>query len=322
MKYTSCRFLENGIHFFFKEIRLCNSLSYGPVLIDNYQGNSIKWSHINEKREQIIKSCKEGVVPECCKGCHCLETKEWEFNPKFKFMEIYHWTHCNCGCVYCSNIYETDGIVDEKIKKSEYYNLLPILEEVVANNLLDPDVEIFVGGGEPAVLEELPDLLELFSKNGIKQINLPTSGVLYSDAIVRAIDAMNTFVTISIDSGSAEVYRKIKRIDAFQTVLDNIKKYMQSPRAVDAITLKYIILDGFNDNIEEIEKWLTTAARIGLKNISLTFEYSHSIIKKKGKEIPKHFYNLFEYVRRRSKELDLRMVEYDAINQMLKRGLY
>lgn len=323
MEYTSCRFLESGIHFFFKQIRLCNSLNYGPVLIDNYNGNFLEWSYIKKKREQILESCRKGLLPECCKECPCLETKEWESNPKFKFMEIFHWLHCNCSCIYCSNSPDTHGRMSKEIKKSDYYDILPMVKDIVENDMLDHDAEIFFGGGEPAVLEELPDLLELLIKNGVRQINLPTSGVLYSDAIVKSMDLVNhTTVTISIDSGTPGTYLEIKKINAFDVVLDNIKRYLQSTNALKSIILKYIILDKINDNIPEIEKWLMVALNIGLRYVCVALEYSHSTRKKKGQEVPKHFYNLFEYARTRSKELGLIMVEYDSVNHILDRGYY
>lgn len=293
------------------------------MVVDGYKGNSINWSSIQEKREQIIEGCKSGSLPDGCQGCYCLETKDWESNPKLKVLEIYHWIHCNCGCIYCSNLYDTNGAISPEIKKSEYYNLLPILKEIIENDMLDSDVGVSFGGGEPAVLEEICGLLELFRENGARYIYLPTSGVLYSDAIAKAMDSGNLSVTISIDSGTPEVYHKIKRTDSFYVVLDNIKKYIKaSPFAVQSITLKYIILDKINDNVQEIEKWLLIASGLGLKYVSLSLEYSHSVHEKKGQGVPKHFYELFEYGKKRCEELNLIMNEYDSVNQILARGHY
>lgn len=302
---------------------MCNALQYGPVVVESYKGSAINWSDIQTKREQIVKKCRQGELPEGCRGCYCLETKDWEDNPKLKLVEIYHWLHCNCSCVYCSNINNTKGIISPQIKKSDFYDLLPILKDIVSNNMLDASAGVSIGGGEPTLLKELPDLLELLYGNSIGYVYLPTSGVLYSDAVEKAIKTNDFFMTISIDAGSPETYKKIKRVDSFDTLLNNIRRYIQAtPITAEILTLKYIIIDNINDNIQEIEKWLLVALDLGLKYVNLSVEYSHSIHQKQGKNVPKHYYDLFEYAKKRSEELGLTLREYDSVRQILDRGHY
>ncbi|MBQ7618363.1 MAG: hypothetical protein IJS50_05760 [Desulfovibrio sp.] len=74
-----------------------------------------------------------------------------------------------------------------------------------------------------------------------------------------------------MDSGSAEVYKRVKGVDGFDIVIDNLRKYDQV--ANKNIDLKYIIFD-LNNDIIEINKFLLFAKSLkNLRAVEFSFDF-------------------------------------------------
>ena len=54
----------------------------------------------------------------------------------------------------------------------------------------------------------------------------------------------------SLDAGTRETFKAIKRVDRFDRVVENLKKY---PTDKTRLMLKYIFLEGVNDNEADID---------------------------------------------------------------------
>lgn len=321
MKYHSCKYIESGINFHFEHIKPCCSIFYGPIFVSQYKGEKINWKTIQEKRNLIREEFKKGNINESCKKCYCLQYDDWNDNPQINCIHIYHWLHCNCGCTYCSNIKFTKGEYSPKAKKSDYYDLLPILKEMSKEKMIAENSDINFVGGEPTVLKEFDGILKLLLKHNPQNVSILTSAIKYSKSVEKCIKANKGNLVISLDSGCAETYFKIKRVEEFGNVVKNIKKYLSSCKsAIERIQLKYIILEKLNDNIEEIEKFLQLAKGINLKRVRFDVEFCHSM--HSGKKIPEHLYSLFEYAQKRCIDLNLKLETFDLVDTILEKGHY
>lgn len=321
MKYYSCEFIEGGMNFHYEHIKPCCSVLWGPTFVSHYKGEDINWEIIQEKRNQLRKDYQNNKILESCKMCHSLRYEEWDVNPKVNFIHICHWLHCNCGCTYCSNIEVTKAEVSSLVKKSDYYDLLPILKEMSQSKMIAENADIFFVGGEPTMLEEFDELLDLLMEHNPRDIVILTSAIKYSDSIEKWIKADKANLSISLDSGCAETYLKIKRVPEFDNVINNIKKYMDACKYAGwRFQLKYILIEKVNDNIEEIEKFLLLAKEMRVRRVRLDVEFCHSM--KTGKKIPKHYYELYDYMKQRTQELEIQYESYELVNQILERGHY
>ncbi len=320
-----CPYIANGVHFVHDRIRFCSANKQGPPLAKTYKGEDLNWDEIQKDRERLLRLLQEGQIPEECEGCFNLnnpiyQTKyEIENTPKIKHLYISNWLHCNTGCIYCINKSLTHSKFDKKVKKSEYYDSYPIIENLVKNNILDKNAIITFTGGEPTVLKEFDKLLEIIAKHVTTPINVLSSGIRFNKTIYNNLKKDKVLLVVSIDSGSRETYKKIKRVDEFNNVINNLKKYAKaSPTAGNHITSKYILIDKVNDNIEEIEKWLNVIKSINIKNVRVDVEYSNSALS--SKTIPKHYYDIFAFVKEKTQELGLNLESIDQVNQILQKG--
>ena len=148
-------------------------------------------------------------------------------------------------------------------------------------------------------------------------MQLATSGIKYSTAIDEAFKNNRLEMLLSLDSGSRETYKKIKNVDMFDTVIENLKKYTSACEfAKENIILKYIILDGINDNKEELGKFFDIVQKLGVRNVRLDIN-SRVYCLGRGKKVPALYSELYEFFNSKAKELDLRVLSYEQIEMML-----
>ena len=130
------------------------------------------------------------------------------------------------------------------------------------------------GGGEPTILPEFDKLINLFLKNGFYDMRVPSSGIKYSPTIAKGISTGQLSVVVSIDSSSRDTYKKIKQVDAFNTVCKNLKKYSKAQKHSYNVISKYIIIPFVNDTKEEIDNWLLFNKENNIQIIVIDIENS------------------------------------------------
>ena len=76
----------------------------------------------------------------------------------------------------------------------------------------------FTGGGEPLLNPDFNEMANLAYSHGF-EIGLITNGMKLNE--VERLDRYK-FIRVSLDAGTKEVYKKLKRANAFDTVLENL----------------------------------------------------------------------------------------------------
>lgn len=308
---------------FFDEIRACCSNNKGITFEKDYKGGKIfDVEKMNAMRTEIINKCKNGVIPDNCKHCVELLKKDWTDKPLIDEIYLMHWDHCNCGCVYC--LQSTHGeFLLKKPKKSRFYDVYPILKEIYAENLVSKDVHFEMVGGDLTVLKEADDIINLVIDNGAGRLSFHSSLIGYSKGIERALKECCCDFDFSIDCANRKLYKKIKRIDAFDTVIENLKKYLNcSPNASDKLIAKYIIVDGLNDSVEEVEAWLKLIHNLGIKlcKIDVNFKRFFPVYRHPDPIVPKHYYDIFDILYKRAEEYGMIVCNWEFTENVMKNG--
>ena len=176
----------------------------------------------------------------------------------FKFLTINHFTKCNSNCVYCAIGRKTEDIS---------YKLLPLLKDMVKENLIDKSCLFNWGGGEPTICSEFEEISSFLHKNGFRQA-INSSGIEFSQTILEGLKDGSMSIQISPDAGTEETYSKIKRQNNFNKVWENIKKYAQYP---DMLFVKYIFFS-LSANELDIRKFIEKCIEYKVKNIVIDCE--------------------------------------------------
>lgn len=314
--YYSCPWIEHGIVFFPHKLAFCCHSGHsggGHTLIrDNYSGQKINWERLNKIKEKFRYFHKQGKINTTCTDCPFLEYKKWEGGNYIENLYISHWTHCNSRCIYC---YER-----QKPEEFHYnnYKVLPILQEMHNMGILKAGGMIYFGGGEPTILDEFEDLITFLLDKFYWGIRVHSSGIKYSPAMARAIEEVRGYMIVSVDAGSPEVYKKVKQVDCYDMVRENIRKYALKTnyKGRYLVSGKYIIIPGINDNKEEIEKWLQANYDAGVWTTAIDIE--ETWYREHRNNIPEYIYDLIKYAKKRSDKLKTNFEMYERLENMLK----
>ena len=201
-----------------------------------------------------------------------------------------------------------------KSKKSDYYDLLPIIKELYKKDIIDKK-ELNV-----SVLEEFEDLVNIFIKNGVKRIEIATNGIKYLPIIENIVDKTFVDINVSIDSGCRETFKAIKTVDKFDDVVENLKKYSKLPLL---LRLKYILVRGVNDNQEEISKYINLMKSIGISNSELMIDQCDSeFIQGNEFKIPDYYYKLFKFYKEECIQNNIEPHVWEYVDKILEKGSF
>ena len=321
-KYLSCEYIQHGMNADYEDIKMCcfNTHEGGgrQILIPDYYGEKIDWDKFFKEKRQMREMNKKGITLDRCKGCFFLKEREWDDEDYLSYVVFNHWTRCNCKCNYCFTAANF-----EEFAKRPNYNLYEQIRELIKRKQLRAGGEIGFGGGEPAILEEFEPLVNMMLDAGIDNIRVHSSGVKFSPAMARGISEGKLNVVVSTDAGTPETYQKIKNINAFDKVWENIRKYAEAQSFDKGLArTKFIIIPGVNDTYEELDKWFELTVQAGVRWIVLDVEGGWYVWNKD--KVPDHIYELLDYGVKKAQELGMIRCElYDRANDMnIHRGEY
>lgn len=289
MKYKSCHLIEHGISINIDSIQACclsREFNKGQLpIIRKYENNKIDWNELFQIKKEQRNYQKEKDLP-ACEGCYNLREDNWDEEDYLSYINFDHWSQCNSNCIYC-------GV--QRYKPKTKNNVLNAVKELIKQGKFKNDGEITFQGGEPTVLKEFDPLLNLFLKQGSK-VRVHSSGILFSRVIRDGLKKGAVTVVISPDSIDKETYKKVKRVDKSNKVWDNIKHYRKGlkPEFASNVKVKYIIIPGINDTIEEIAGFLSKLSDLGIKSVIVDIEYTYA--NRNINNISPHVYMLMDTI--------------------------
>lgn len=318
-KYLNCPYMKHSLHFFHDEIRACCSNVKGPVFYSNYNGKDINWDEVYEERKNYIKlinsNSNEDPIPLECQGCFMAEgflsdKKIDDFENKVDNLFIQNNMSCDAKCVNCSFITE---------EKETRYSALSLIKVLTEKKLLDEKCKPIISCGGITTSQEFDELVDLLADNVDNTIYLSTSGIKYSDAVANAFKKNKCWQTISIDAGTKETYAKLKQVDCFDTIINNLKNYISvDEKARECTILKYVIVNGINDNVEEIKKFFDVVVSLGLKHVQLDVDFSEYGLGK-DKVVPKHYFDLIKTFNELASKNEIKVCDSPQTEEILKK---
>ena len=322
-KLYFCDELNNTLALFHEGIRTCCSGHNGPFYFTPYQNEKIiKEDFLNYKKSFFSLLTEENISKSKCQNCFFLREKKQTdtISDKYKMLHISHWTHCNCGCIYCARMQNSKGIITTKKQKSEYYDILPVIKQLYKQELLDKDnLEVCVQGGDISVLKEFEPMIKEFLKKGIKSFNILSNNIVYQPIIRKLLELRKANFMTSLDCGCAETYRKLKRVDKFDDCIKNIKKYAKG-FDYPPICIKYIVVEHINDNIEEIDKFINLVSSLGITSVEFMIDNKWSLFTDLEKTpFPKHYIELYEFFKKSCKEKNINLTIWNKLESDLQK---
>ena len=178
-------------------------------------------------------------------------------------MAIFHPTYvCNHHCTGCDFRHQ-----NSKISR--------VMSEKDSNNILDKLIKIgiqsveFSGGGEPLLAPNAVQMIKKL-KNKEVAVGLLTNGSKLKEEILDAVIKNCTYVRVSLESGSNEIFKKVKNVEddsEFDNIVNNIKNALKLRKKLDNkidISIKFSV---GKDNYMDMENAINLAIELGVDSI-------------------------------------------------------
>ena len=261
MQYRSCHWINiasinfNGrVDTNEKFIAFCCEPIYGIPAIafsDTAEETAKAFLQLQEDMIETSKTKGEALCEGCASCTHYQMGDHKQADGKIHYINMSMYpAPCQSNCFYCG--FNQRG--DTKYKKTEeagrgYNKLFGMLEYYKNTNLIAEDAAWQVSTGEISIHPYKDRIMDLV---GTYKTEFRTNCFKFDERIAANLKANpKSFINLSIDAGTPETWKKIKGFDNFYEVTDNLVEYRMNCTTPEQITLKYIMLPGYNDNLTD-----------------------------------------------------------------------
>lgn len=274
----------NKIHFFEADLEYKKSCSFlGHFIdyrVDNFSpccvssNSAVKTSGSVAERiahwEKYVTKLEEDIkngVPNVCDGCKHL--KDGFFPKKIKLDYICFATNhpgdvCNLRCSYCFVKSRFEKFKENKDGMTTYETIKQLSEMPEYNS---SDITIELSNGELCANKYCNEIFDILLKMKWK-VRFVTNMTIYNKKFAEFLKTGRTVnVLTSLDSGTPETFKKIKQVDCLNKVVANLKKY---PLEKANLRLKYIFLEGINDNEKDVMGFYDIVKDVNCKVIMIS----------------------------------------------------
>jgi len=146
---------------------------------------------------------------------------------------------CNFNCFYCHREGEDpsqgDEMTPEEIRR---------IVEIAASFGVG---KVKLTGGEPLLRSDILDIVSGIHKTrGVKEVSMTTNGVLLSKHAYKLKEAGLARVNVSLDTLTAEKFKRITGVDALKFVILGITKAKEA--GLYPVKVNMVLLKGLNEN--------------------------------------------------------------------------
>jgi len=214
------------------------------------------WQEFTTKLIDDIRNDK----PTKCHKCHLLKYGFWRKSVKLNVVSFgsnQPGDVCNFKCVYCFS----ERTLEHLKKDNDGHTTYEILQQL--SEMPEFDTEEFTmqfANGEFCANRHCDEMLDILLKSKW-EIVLNSNCSIYKEKLATLMETGRIRrITTSLDSGTRETFKKIKQVDSFDRVVSNLKKY---PMDKTRLLVKYIFLEGINDNEKDIEGFYEIVKEVG-----------------------------------------------------------
>lgn len=267
-----CPHLQYGCCFQLSGIHACclgTTMSRPLITLDEIKNGTVTYDLIVERRKELFAAINGLNDQDCghCATCIFIKKvpyKEVDFSncgghPLPSAFNIQHYTACNERCSYCCYAQNNDF-------KAPQYDILKILDLFKEKGKLKGNNWIDFSGGEPAILKDFDEILEYFDNNNMGTVVVYSNASIYSQKLCDLLRDNKIILTTSVDTGLCSTYKKIRGLDAFPKVMDNLMKYRNS--GTGNMWLKYVVTE---DNKTEDDMWSFLMAMLAIRPNRIMF---------------------------------------------------
>jgi hypothetical protein len=265
-KRSGCASIESRILLIFSgsylEFIYCGCVGVGArfpqwrpkIILDDAELDIKMFSEIIDDKLKFIEMIKNGYYPEICKNCLLKKENGYFYaNSKLRQIDLAGHAPCNFKCYNCGNVQQWPRCT---------YNAWDIILDrfgvIEESGLVADDCIIILSLGEYTVARNHGAVLKRLEKY---PLILFSNAYKWSDPTAEALSNGYTWLRVSVDAGTRETFKKIKGVDGWERVCENLERYSK----LGTLVLKYIIFPGQNDDEANLKGFYELCDRLGAK---------------------------------------------------------
>lgn len=101
-----------------------------------------------------------------------------------------------------------------------------------------------------------------------------TNCSVFDKSLFEVAQSSPVIIRKSFDAGTAETYARIKGVNCFPKMLENVRQYLTAPYL--ALNPKYLFVPGINDNEEDVNKFVQICAELRVDFVTPVFSFLDS----------------------------------------------
>jgi pyruvate-formate lyase-activating enzyme len=266
-RHKSCWWLETRM--FYGNIQGSKALSFCCFGGKNHFPH-IKWS--GETHDVAMKkffAMRDGIIESLnrpdgagaqnrCSDCPSVHDGLWSSDRRVRAVDLVYDSFCNFKCFYCkvNNV----AIGDSCVNVEEMLNFLRFIKH---DRHIDTHTRIHFAAGEISVHPLRDKILAELQDNPCW---IFTNAGAYCEKIGEALSRGRCWLYPSIDAGTRGTFAKIKGVDLFDKVCENLHRYSSD----GFVYLKYIVLPGVNDGEADVNGFVELCGRLGVRAVDIT----------------------------------------------------
>lgn len=247
-KVRSCSFLQKAVFYDQNgDLKFC-CRDYVPRVAtsENIETAGKEFLELRNKLLYALNNPQSGIQT-ACDNCPQICEEYYPEKPLSWLLNYFCYSHCNYKCSYCT----LRGCEDSNFYHGEQ-PLGALLEKFQNIGLLSPEYRVILStAGEPSIHPKRKEFYDAF--NGI-ELAVNTNGYIFDKDLYHTMQNKRVVLVCSIDAGTRETYAKIKGVDGFAQVKENMQQYSEANTGI--VALKYIFIPGVNDTIADVDGFI------------------------------------------------------------------
>ncbi|MCL1995461.1 MAG: radical SAM protein [Defluviitaleaceae bacterium] len=207
----------------------------------------------------LIENARYGR-PTPCDNCPLFKPGLYPKKPSIKtfcFLQELPKATCNFKCIFCASTLNNKWHKLRDAVGSTTRDVIKELSQMPEFNR--EDFTIRLANGEPMAGRYANEILDILLASKWK-VDIVSNSSIYKEKLVQLMNTGRvTELWTSLDSGTRETFLKIKQVDMFDRVVENLKRL---PLHKTLFYLKYIFLEGINDNDIDIDGFYEVAKEL------------------------------------------------------------
>ena len=212
-----------------------------------------------------------------CKACKFYTYGNWQFNSYIDFVNLSMYpAPCQCNCIYCVEKKSIKENMNTTEVKTAYEKTFDFLKYLKSSGFVHPKATWMLASGEITIHPYREEMLNLV-RDHEGGVWFFSNCFIYDEEIAMILRKNpNALIEFSIDCGKDETWQKIKGLNNFQTVLNNLMKYRMGINE-SQIKFKYILLPGINDQQQEYGALVNIMKSLGIQNLKISRDWLSDI---------------------------------------------